>query len=74
MRSRIEYLLPKCLLTEVAACRQWATGADVAIVGLEHSMAYTLLPTLRLSSCETMFRKVHILDRFQKKFTEIYNQ
>ena len=74
MRSRIEYLLPKCLLTEVAACRQWATGADVAIVGLEHSMAYTLLPTLRLSSFETMFRKVHILDSFQKMFTEIYNQ
>ena len=74
MRSRIEYLLPKCLLTEVAACRQWATGADVAIVGLEHSVAYTLLPTLRLSSLETMFRKVNILDSFQKTFMEIYNQ
>lgn len=55
MPSRIEYLLPKCLLTEVAAWL-WATGADVAIVGLEHSVAYTLLPTLRLSSFETMFR------------------
>ena len=74
MRSRIEYLLPECLITEVAACRQWATGADVAIVGLEHSMAYTLLPTLRLFSFKTMFRKVHILDSFQKMFTEIYNQ
>ena len=74
MRSRIEYLLPKCLLTEVAACRQWATGADVAIVRLEHSVAYTLLPTLRLSSLETMFRKVNILDSFQKTFMEIYNQ
>ncbi len=35
MRSCIEYLLPKCLLTEVAACRQCATRADVAIVGLD---------------------------------------
>ena len=74
MRSRIEYLLPKCLLMEVAACRQWATGADVAIVGLEHSVAYTLLPTLRLSIFETMFRKVHILDSFQIFFKEIYPQ
>ena len=66
MRSRIEYLLLKCLLTEVAACRQWATGADVAVVGLEHLVAYTLLPTLRLSSFETMFRKVKHFRQFSE--------